>query len=104
MQNRVENRVENRVGDPIFHPIFDPILQQKPPITVRFSFFVSFTCNLTGKMKLEKKNSKILRFSSVNFDRFHRKRPLFGTVLPGPALYFVDLRRARAERSCHVIT
>ena len=39
-------------------------------------------------MKLEKNNSKILRFSSVNFDRFHRKRPIFGTVLPGPALYY----------------
>ena len=39
--------------------------------------------NETGK---NRKNRKIFRFSSVNFDRFHRKRPLFGTVLPGPAL------------------
>ena len=39
------------------------------------------------KNETGKKNRKIFRFSSVNFDRFHRKRPLFGTVLPGPALY-----------------
>jgi hypothetical protein len=38
------------------------------------------------KNETGKKNRKIFRFSSVNFDRFHRKRPLFGTVLPGPAL------------------
>ena len=38
------------------------------------------------KNETGKKNSKIFRFSSVNFDRFHRKRPIFGTVLPGPAL------------------
>jgi len=37
------------------------------------------------RMKLEKKNSKIFRFSSVNFDRFHRKRPLFGSLAwPSP--------------------
>ena len=76
---------------------------KNPLITFRFSFFVSFTCNLTGKMKLENKNSKILRFSSVNFDRFHRKRPLFGTVLPGPALCFRRSPSRARERSCHVI-
>lgn len=37
------------------------------------------------KNETGKKNRKIFRILSVNFDRFHRKRPLFGTVLPGPA-------------------
>jgi hypothetical protein len=32
-------------------------------------------------MKLEKKNSKILRFSSVNFDRFHREKTNFRASL-----------------------